>query len=358
MMIVLCLDMQRKDILITGAAGFIGRDLCKNLSTDKSVIAVDSKEGSFKSNNTAWELVDLTDFHSVNTICRKYSPGGVIHCAAIAHQKIGTVDSDTYMRVNSEATENLAKAIAQYNPNAYFIFLSTVSVYGEENLDVPVSEESKLKPSSDYAASKLDAEMRLIALADKGIIHDLVILRLAPMYDYDWRFNLERRVRAPMGIAYIRFGSGSQKMSALARPNLVAFINHILKSMEGADRGIMDERGLGDYIGENGLSKQGGESNRQKNLRIFNVCDERPYDFNSIIRVFKKSGISPNRPVISAPLSAVWVGTRIAGAFFPGKRRWLHSGYDKLASDLVFDNGRMLRTGFKPRHSLETVFAD
>ena len=349
--------MHEKDILITGAAGFIGCDLCKSLSTENFVTAVDRREGSFNSNHVAWELIDLTDFHAVNTICRKYSPGGVIHCAAIAHQKIGAVDSDTYMRVNSEATENLAKAAAQSNPDAYFIFLSTVSVYGEENLNGPVPEESEFRPSSAYAASKLDAEKRLIALMDRGIIHNLVILRPAPVYDRDWRFNLERRVRAPMGIAYIRFGSGSQKMSALARPNLVAFISHVLKIIKGSDREFMDEQGSGDGSDENIVPAKSREQNHRKNLRIFNVCDETPYDFNSIVRVFKKSGIYPNRPVISAPLSAVWVGTRLAGALFPGKRRWFHSGYNKLASDLIFDNGKMLKTGFKPHHSLETVFA-
>jgi len=75
-----------------------------------------------------------------------------------------------------------------------------------------------------------------------------------------------------------------------------------------------------------------------------------------IIAAFKKSGIHPNRPVISVPLSPVWFATRLAGAFFPDKKSWFHSCYDKLASDLIFDNCRMLETGFVARHSLETIF--
>ena len=42
----------------------------------------------------------------------------VIHCAGIAHQKIGAVDSATYMQVNSEPAENLEKAAAKTNPPA------------------------------------------------------------------------------------------------------------------------------------------------------------------------------------------------------------------------------------------------
>jgi len=93
-------------------------------------------------------------------------------------------------------------------------------------------------------------------------------------------------------------------------------------------------------------------------LQIFNVCDAEAYEFNRIIRVFKKSGFQPSRPVISVPLSFIWFATRIAGVFFPKKREWIHSCYDKLACDLVFDNGRMMGTGFRPGHSLETIMGN
>ena len=93
-------------------------------------------------------------------------------------------------------------------------------------------------------------------------------------------------------------------------------------------------------------------------MRIFNVCDVEAYEFNRIIGVFKKSGIRPDRPVISVPLSVVWVATRIAGIFFSSKREWIHSCYDKLACDLVFDNGRMMGIGFRAAHSLETIMGN
>jgi len=352
-----------ENILITGASGFIGNALCRRLASGNKVIGVDIADVTpSEALNNAWEQADLTDLNSVATICKKYSPDVVIHCAGIAHQKIGAVDSATYMRVNSEAAENIAKAAAKYNPDVSFIFLSSVSVYGEENLSAPVPEESECSPSSDYAASKLDAEKRLIALADDGIIRNLVILRLAPVYDRDWSLNLDRRVFTPGKLAYLRFGSGSQRMSALARSNLVEFIVHILQSsdlrrLKDNEYG-MDSRFRGNDKGGcgNDASLQKYKQNNRRKLRVFNVCDAEPYEFNTIIEVFKKSGIRPNRPVISVPLSFVWFATRIAGVFFPKKREWIHSCYDKLASDLVFDNGKMMGTGFRPVHSLETIF--
>ena len=316
-----------KNILITGASGFIGRALCSRLTSDNKVVGFDITAPPDEALNIAWEQADLTDSDSVTAVCENLSPDVVIHCAGIAHQKIGAVDAATCMRVNSEATENLAKAAGEHNPDVQFIFLSSVSLYGEENLSMLVSEESECHPSSDYAMSKLDAERRLIALSDEGIIRDLHILRLAPVYDCEWSLNLDRRVFTPKKLAYLRFGSGTQKMSALARPNLVDLIEFLLK-----------------------------RSPKNSGVNILNVCDAEAYEFNKIIRVFQKSGIRPNRPIISVPLSPVWIATRIAGIFFPGKRNWLHSCYDKLASDLVFDTGKMMGIGFRPVHSLETMF--
>ena len=346
-------------VLVTGANGFIGSAVCNRLASDNKVIGVDIAKTHDDHAKITWEQADLTDFNSVADICKKYSPDVVIHCAGIAHQRIGAVSFDTYMLVNSEATENLAKAAAASNPDVCFIFFSSVSVYGEgpqmvsrkgakalkRNNNIGIGEDGECHPSSDYAVSKLDAERRLIALYDDGKLHNLVILRLAPVYDRYWSLNLDRRVFAPGKVAYLRFGSGSQKMSALARTNLVEFVEFLIHRFRRFSQ-IKDKP-----TQKNNLHNQ----RNRCNLRI-NVCDVEPYEFNRIIGVFKKSGIQPNRPVISVPLSVVWFATRIAGIFFSSKREWIHSCYDKLASDLVFDNGKMMGTGFRARHSLETIF--
>ena len=377
--------MNPSTVLVSGAAGFIGTALCNRLVSGNNVIGVDLTDAIFGNEKITWEQADLTDSDSVTTICEKYSPDVVIHCAGIAHQKIGAVDSATYMRVNSEVTENLARAAGESNPDVCFIFLSSVSVYGEgeqgtgdrrQETGDGRTEDGECWPSSDYAVSKLDAERRLVALVDEGIIRNLVILRLAPVYDRKWSLNLDRRVFAPGKVAYLRCGSGMQRMSALARPNLVEFIAHILQSTDISRKGAEDaniknnteitksckdakvERVSTAFADENNIKNNRTRQNNlcnQRNLRI-NVCDADPYEFNRIIRVFKKSGVQPNRPVISVPLFFVWLATRVAGVFFSSKREWIHSCYDKLASDLVFDNRAMLRTGFRPIDSLETIF--
>ena len=77
-----------KNVIISGARGFIGSALCSRLASGNKVIGADitgPADGAF---NIAWEQADLTDQDSVSVICEKYSPDVVIHCAGIAHQKI------------------------------------------------------------------------------------------------------------------------------------------------------------------------------------------------------------------------------------------------------------------------------
>ena len=364
-------------ILITGVAGFIGKVICQRLAFNNKIIGVDVSSIVDDKSNIVWVQADISDLKLIAVICEKYSPDVVIHCAGIAHQKIGSVDKETYMRINSEATVNLAETVVKVNPEVRFVFLSSVSVDGErpqliirrlrrlaqigdekkkiekredggereretggwrqkdtEDSIQGISEDGECWPSSDYAVSKLEAEERLGDLYDRGIICDLVILRLAPVYDRDWSLNLDRRVFAPKKMAYLRFGSGSQRMSALARPNLIDFIEFIIN---------------------NPTNKVPSNLRNPRNLRM-NVCDSEPYEFDKIIKIFKKAGIGSNKLVIFIPLFIVWIVTRLGGMLFFKKKKWIHSCYDKLAGDLVFDNRKMMEMGFRPRHSLETVF--
>jgi nucleoside-diphosphate-sugar epimerase len=89
-------------IVITGASGFIGRALCQNLSQYDNVLGVDIKKGNFDNKNVKWKIADLTDFNIVSDLFKKHISDVIIHCAGIAHQKMGAVESSTYMRVNSD----------------------------------------------------------------------------------------------------------------------------------------------------------------------------------------------------------------------------------------------------------------
>ena len=324
------MNKDQKKILITGISGFIGRALFDKFFNKYSIIGIDNNM-KCKIQNAILDFSDINDYENISYFINTHKPDIIIHCAGIAHQKIGSINSDEYLRVNSLATNHLAKTAIKANPYAHFLFLSSISVYGENNIKGSVFEKDQCNPSSDYANSKLDAEKHLIKLYETGVLKKLDILRLSPVYDSEWALNLDRRVFAPKKLAYIKFGSGEQQMSAVSRQNLVDFIEYRLN------------QGKDDLIDSSFCN-------------IFNVCDERSYQFKEIIRVFKKSDYQPNRLVFYIPLVFVWIATRLAGLILGNKRQWLYSCYDKLAYSLVFDNKRMLSTGFKHRYSLKSVF--
>ncbi len=320
-------------ILITGAAGFIGKSLCDYLLKDYRIIALDCSKQILADDRLLWAHVDFTDTSSIHQIFEEHRPNIIIHCAGIAHQRIDRVTSEEYLRINSLATESLALAGAKANANVHFIFFSSISVYGERNIGKAINEEDKCFPTSDYAFSKLDAEKRLENLFKERTLKKLDILRLSPVYDSEWSLNIEKRIFAPKKLIFVKFGSGEQRMSAVSRSNLVDFIEYRLRQE------IKGEENINNYLFCN----------------TFNVCDERDYSFNELIKAFQKSGNCPFRPVVRIPLIFVWTATRLMGFFFKSKRTWLHSCYDKLAYSLIFDNGKMLCTGFKPKHTLESI---
>jgi nucleoside-diphosphate-sugar epimerase len=190
-----------------------------------------------------------------------------------------------------------------------------------------VNENDECFPTSDYAVSKLKAEKNLAQLYNQSLVNRVDILRLAPVYDTFWSANLEKRVFAPKKLFYMRFGSGCQKVSVLSRENLVGFIAFRVES------------DLGNQF-----------------FNTLNVCDQFPCAFNEIIQTFKQSRYHPDRWVVTIPLCLIWVVTRIIGKFMKRNSEWIHSIYDKLAKDLVFDNTRMLASGYKPTKTLRSVY--
>ncbi len=324
------------NILVTGATGFIGRALCKKLAPGNNLLGLYHKNRPDFSLNMIWKQADLNNTSQIALICKEYPPDMVIHAGGISHEKYNIKSTGSYLKTNSCATKNLAMIAFNRNPDVCFIYLSSVSVYGGHPHVVPhmrtshpVDEKSPCNPSGPYAKSKFNAEKHLIALYDQNFLKKLVILRLAPVYDYTNNLNLKRRVSAPFNLAHIRFGSGKQKISALAKSNAADFIDFLICDLN---------------------------KTKKRYFNIINVCDETPIDFNTIINLFKDNKLFPCSQVIHFPLKFLALAAAITGFLFPNKKEYIQSVYIKLALDQIYDNRKMLSAGFKPKDSIETVF--
>lgn len=319
-----------KTVLVTGATGFLGQIISMALCQYGYQVIGTSRSESPKQapvKNFEYIKADISDTKMLGKICKDRQPDVIVHCAGIAHQRMFCALPDIlYDNINHNASVNLAKIGGKTNPNLYFIFLSSICVYGE-NGDMNFDETDQCSPISAYAKSKLEAETKLKALFETGCIRKLDILRLAPVYEADWRMNLEKRICAPGKWFYFKYGSGQQRLSVLARKNLVDFIRY---------RVIAD--------------------NSNRTCRIMNISDPEPCSFNEMIRVMNSKSIGHRKPVFTVPLQSINIASQIAQFCFPTKKQFISSCHHKLVRDIVINNQRMLETGFKPKYTIENIF--
>ena len=169
-----------KNILITGAAGFIGYNLAKNLIEDKetNVTGIDSLNDAYDNNlkklrlrnlenndNFTFSKIDLsnqeslTDIEGSNFDC-------VIHLAARAGVRQSFRNPEKYILDNTISTANLASFIKKEEIRK-FLIASTSSIYGDSGESAMKEDvDEKYPPPSVYATSKLSGELMAKTILD------------------------------------------------------------------------------------------------------------------------------------------------------------------------------------------------
>jgi len=163
----------RKNILVTGGAGFIGSHLVNKLLAEDawSVTVVDNFDpfypSEFKRANIAEHLKSThyrlyeTDIRSLAELEKVFSENRfdcVVHLAAKAGVRPSLENPTGYAETNINGTLNMLK-LAQESGVEQFVFGSSSSVYGV-NCKVPFNEDDRVsKPISPYAATKAAGEL-------------------------------------------------------------------------------------------------------------------------------------------------------------------------------------------------------
>jgi UDP-glucuronate 4-epimerase len=160
------------NILITGAAGFIGYHLCKELlNEDNNILGVDNLNNYYDSSlklkrlnqlksykNFKFEKIDISNRELISPIFNKFKPKKVINLAAQAGVRYSLQNPYAYMDSNLVGFLNILELCRQ-NKTEGFIYASSSSVYGE-NKKIPFSVQDRVdKPISLYAASKKANEL-------------------------------------------------------------------------------------------------------------------------------------------------------------------------------------------------------
>lgn len=163
------------NILVTGAAGFIGNNLCLRLlneQTNNTVVGVDNMNDYYDIDIKYWRLEQLNKFGSrfvffkdsiadktaVNNIFKTYKPEIVVNLAAQAGVRYSITNPDVYIESNLIGFYNILEACRHYEVK-HLVYASSSSVYGS-NKKVPYSTDDKVdNPISLYAATKKSNEL-------------------------------------------------------------------------------------------------------------------------------------------------------------------------------------------------------
>lgn len=161
-------------ILLTGAAGLIGRALRRRLAErGDTVIAIDrlGSDGILP--------CDLTEVHRLHEIGSLAS--AILHCGAISGPMVARDNPHLIVQSNIVGTANILE-LARVRKMRRVVFLSSVSAYGNtpEGID-PVPEDVVLSPTSVYGASKVAGEALVNAYASQ---HGVDGVSLRPSWVY------------------------------------------------------------------------------------------------------------------------------------------------------------------------------
>lgn len=133
-----------KKILVTGANGMLGQDLCPILEDEGYEVV-----------ETDVHNLDITKYDVVKNVLSKEVPDIIIHCAAYTNVDKAEEDIDTARLINSVGTENIAKVCSDMD--VILVYISTDYVFpGDGNR--PYKPEDAPSPLNNYGLTKFEGE--------------------------------------------------------------------------------------------------------------------------------------------------------------------------------------------------------
>ncbi len=168
------IELKNKCVFVTGAAGFIGSNLCKRLFREVEgirVIGLDNMNDYYDVRLKEYRLAelqqyptftfikgDLADSQLVRSIFEDYAPAVVVNLAAQAGVRYSITNPDAYISSNLIGFYNILECCRHF-PVEHLVYASSSSVYGS-NKKVPYSTDDKVdNPVSLYAATKKSNEL-------------------------------------------------------------------------------------------------------------------------------------------------------------------------------------------------------
>ena len=214
--------MRVMKVLITGATGFIGREIVSEfIENDHQVIALGKSQQSSggtsggTSPNVIFYQANITVYKNLRALESIEGIEVMIHSAGLAHQ-FGETRRTEFEAVNVTGTENILNLAVKLRVK-HFILIGSTAVYGigsmppqnvrQKNPTIIV-EESTTAPQTLYAESKLKSEEICRRICEENNIA-LTIFRLAPVIGEANVGNVARLIGAIDKNRFIWIGNGA-----------------------------------------------------------------------------------------------------------------------------------------------------
>ncbi len=260
-----------KNILVTGAAGFIGFNI-SNFLLNKNfrVFGIDNYDNYYstkikyirikilnKNKNFFFKKIDITNKKKLDFFFKKKKFDFVIHLAAQAGVRYSLINPQKYIDVNIIGFLNIIEQI-KINNIKNFIYASSSSVYGDSK-KFPLNEKHSLKPKNIYGMSKKLNE------------------QIAKIYSQEFKINC-------IGLRFFTvFGEWG-------RPDM--FMLKLFKSHIKNSYFYLNNYGnhLRDFTYIEDVVKVIGKLMNKKfnKHEVFNICSNNPINIYDIVKEFQK----------------------------------------------------------------------
>ncbi len=310
--------MMAERVFVTGANGFIGRALVRELVEQGYQVRAAARNHSWHPGDPKVDRVAMPDlarrssaeqWQELLADCQY-----VVHLAGLAHAT-AEIPENLYRRVNGEAVGELANAAREAGVKR-FIYVSSVRAQSGPVARGVLDETVAPQPSDAYGRSKLLGEEALKKALD-GSQTEWVTLRPVLVYGAGVKGNMERllnlaSVRMPLPLKSLR-----GRRSILSLRNLTAAIVHCLTSP-------------------------------QVSGKTFLVADIAAMSVAEIVSALR-FGLKRKAGLFGLPVAPLKLAARLAGK---------GDAWERLDGDLVVSTEALRETGFKPVVGSNRALAD
>ena len=167
---------QSRRLLVTGGNGFVAGSILARAGDDWEIHGV-SRGAPLSKGRFCWHQVDGLDTDHWADLFRRVRPTAVIHTAALADIDFCEANPEMATAVNLGLTATLAGMCGQ--ERIKLVFCSTDTVFDGER--APYQESDSPEPLNHYGRTKVEAERRVLALGDLGVIARLSLVMGLPV---------------------------------------------------------------------------------------------------------------------------------------------------------------------------------